>query len=210
MSTFGTRQAQKAELAFTFDVSGISRVHGWNLDAGQVSTVACVLRGNSHLLDGAYVEVKTIIINTVTYRGGRFWAELRNGAWQPTSMLLDSPVGVYENPTRNAQERFARVADAIAASLPELDGLTDVLVSAARWEATNILKRQQQDLAELEAERQKLAQRELQARTTIQLVESVIHELEDGITGAHHRHLLAFLEAGHSFTDAIAAARALS
>ena len=210
MSTFGTRQAQKAELAFTFDVSGISRVHGWNLDAGQVGTVACVLRGNSHLLDGAYVEVKTIIINTVTYRGGRFWAELRNGVWKTTTVLLDSPVGAYENPTRNAQERFARVADAIAAGLPELEGLTDALVSAARWEASNILLAHQQELVKLETARQKLAQVELETRTTIELVESVIHELEDGITGAHHRHLLAFLEAGHSFTDAIAAARALS
>lgn len=201
---------EKAELLFSFDVSAISYVHGWSIDAGKVDTVECVLRGNSHLLDGVYVEVKTVVINGVTYRGGSFWGELRGGAWRCHAARLSSPVGTYADATRSATLRFGKLIVSILAALPQLDGLTDALVSAARWEAANILTRSKNDLLEVEKAQAALDQRLLEARTRIALVQDVITELEDGITGDHHQHLLAYLEAGHSFTDAIAAARVMA
>lgn len=190
---------------FEVDVTGVPRVRGCNADGTALSPQVAV-RVTAQGLSRAYVEVQLPVINGVTYHYGRIWAVLEGGAWQldGNRPRLSSPWGrTLDEPTASAERTFAKVAELVLSELAELDGLAAALQAAAVEQAQYAQAAALRDLAELE----KMA---AHARAQAQLAEDTLAALHEPLTREQHRFLVAFLEAGHSYGDAVEAAKVIA
>jgi hypothetical protein len=203
------RRPGTTSVEFEVDVSSIPRVRGATYeDAGfGTSTPHVLVKVSANALDSAYVEVQLPMINGVIYHYGRLWAVLEGGAWQVDGTArpkLSSPWGrTLDDPTASAERSFAKVAELVLSKLAGLEELPAALQTAAVHAAENARTAALRDLGELE-------KRTAQARAQAQHAEDVLAALEEPLTPEQHRYLVSFLEAGHSYADAVEAAKVLS
>lgn len=199
-------RADATVLEFSVDVSSIPRVRGCSEDGTTLSNRVAV-KVVANALHSAYVEVQLPVINGVTYHYGRLWAVIEGGAWQLDAYArpkLSSPWGrVLDEPTASAARTFTQIAELVLSKLATLDGLAAALQAAAVEQAKMMQERALRDLSQLE-------KRMAEVHAQVQLAEDTLTALREPLTPEQHRFLVSFLDAGHSYGDAVEAAKVLA